>query len=194
MDMRQYRRCLIGLLLVSMAGLGVLGYREIRDGIPDSYTQTEGESGPEYPGFFVTQEIKPGLAEASANAYGTGNYTIAYKLLGIIPLKEVQVEVLKPAYVIPGGVPIGIYMETEGILIIGTGEVTGVDGLNYEPAYRIVQRGDYIQAVNGQAVSDKEELIEAVNAGGSQDVILDLDRGGEEIQVKVEAVKTGQEA
>ncbi len=193
MDMRQYRRCLIGLLLVSLAGLGVLGYREIRDGIPDSYTQTEGESGPEYPGFFVTQEIKPGLAEASANAYGTGNYTIAYKLLGIIPLKEVQVEVLKPAYVIPGGVPIGIYMETEGILIIGTGEVTGVDGLNYEPAYRIVQRGDYIQAVNGQAVSDKEELIEAVNAGGSQDIILDLDRGGEEIQVRVEAVQTGQE-
>lgn len=193
MEIRQYRRCLIGLLLVSLAGLGILGYRKIRDGIPDSYTQTEGEPGPKYSGFFVTQEIKPGLTEASANAYGSANYTIAYKLFGILPLKEARVEVLKPTYVIPGGVPIGIYMETEGILIIGTGEVTGVDGLNYEPAYRIVQRGDYIQAVNGQAVSDKEELIEAVNAGGNQEVILDLDRGGEEIQVKVEAVQTGRE-
>lgn len=193
MEIRQYRRCLIGLLLVSLAGLGILGYREIRDGIPDSYTQTEGEPGPKYSGFFVTQEIKPGLTEASANAYGSGNYTIAYKLFGILPLKEARVEVIKPTYVIPGGVPIGIYMETEGILIIGTGEVTGVDGLNYEPAYRIVQRGDYIQAVNGQVVSDKEELIKAVNEGGNQEVILDLDRGGEEIQVKVEAVQTGRE-
>ena len=71
MEIRQYRRCLIGLLLVSLAGLGILGYRKIRDGIPDSYTQTEGEPGPEYSGFFVTQEIKPGLTEASANAYGS---------------------------------------------------------------------------------------------------------------------------
>jgi stage IV sporulation protein B len=193
MNYKQYRRCLIGLLLISLAGLGVLGYEEIRDRIPDSYTQTEGEPSPVHSDFFITEEIIPGLTEASVNAYASEGYTIAYKLLGIIPLKEARVEVIKPTYVIPGGVPIGIYMETEGVLIIGTGEVTGMDGLNYEPAYRIVQRGDYIQAVNGQAISDKEELIEAVNAGGNEDVVLDLDRGGEQIQVKVEAVQTARE-
>lgn len=193
MDYKQYRRCLIGLLLIGLTGLGILGYQEIRDAIPDSYTQTEGEPSPVRSGFFIKEEIIPGLTEASVNAYESQDYTIAYKLLGLIPLKEATVEVIKPAYVIPGGVPIGIYMETEGVLIIGTGEVTGMDGLNYSPAYRIVQGGDYIQAVNGRAVSDKEELIEAVNEGGEEDVILDLDRGGEQIQVKVEAVRTDKE-
>lgn len=193
MDVRKYRRCLIGVLLAALTGLGFLGYKELREQIPDSYTQTEGEPAPAYSNFLVTEEIKPGLAEVSANAYASGSYTIEYKLMGIIPLKEAEVQVLKPAYVIPGGIPIGIYMETKGILIIGTGEVTGIDGLTYEPAYRIVQRGDYIQAINGKPVSDKEDLIDVVNAEGGQDVILDLDRNGETIQVKVEAVKTSQE-
>ena len=193
MDYRKYRRCLIGILLAALTGLGFLGYRELRDQIPDSYTQTVGEPSPTYSRFFVTEEIKPGITEASANAYASENYTIEYKLMGLIPLKEAKVEVLRPAYVVPGGIPIGIYMETEGILIIGTGEVTGMDGVTYEPAYRIVQRGDYIQAINGKAVSDKEELIEAINAEGGGDVILDLERNGESIQVKIEAVKTSQE-
>lgn len=193
MDVRKYRRCLIGVLLAALTGLGFLGYKELREQIPDSYTQTEGEPAPAYSNFLVTEEIKPGMAEVSANAYASGSYTIEYKLMGIIPLKEAEVQVLKPAYVIPGGIPIGIYMETKGILIIGTGEVTGRDGLTYEPAYRIVQRGDYIQAINGKPVSDKEDLIDVVNAEGGQDVILDLDRNGETIQVKVEAVKTSQE-
>lgn len=193
MDVRKYRRCLIGVLLAALTGLGFLGYKELREQIPDSYTQTEGEPAPAYSNFLVTEEIKPGMAEVSANAYASGSYTIEYKLMGIIPLKEAEVQVLKPAYVIPGGIPIGIYMETKGILIIGTGEVTGIDGLTYEPAYRIVQRGDYIQAINGKTVSDKEDLIDVVNAEGEQDVILDLDRNGETIQVKVEAVKTSQE-
>lgn len=193
MDVRKYRRCLIGVLLAALTGLGFLGYKELREQIPDSYTQTEGEPAPVYSNFLVTEEIKPGMAEVSANAYASGSYTIEYKLMGIIPLKEAEVQVLKPAYVIPGGIPIGIYMETKGILIIGTGEVTGIDGLTYEPAYRIVQRGDYIQAINGKPVSDKEDLIDVVNAEGGQDVILDLDRNGETIQVKVEAVKTSQE-
>lgn len=193
MDVRKYRRCLIGVLLAALTGLGFLGYKELREQIPDSYTQTEGEPAPAYSNFLVTEEIKPGMAEVSANAYASGSYTIEYKLMGIIPLKEAEVQVLKPAYVIPGGIPIGIYMETKGILIIGTGEVTGIDGLTYEPAYRIVQRGDYIQAINGKPVSDKEDLMDVVNAEGEQDVILDLDRNGETIQVKVEAVKTSQE-
>ncbi len=193
MDYRQYRRCLTGLLLASLAGLGMLGYTELREQIPDSYTQTEGEPSPVFSNLFVTEELKPGLAEASVSAYASEDYTISYKFLGLIPLKEAKVHVLKPAYVIPGGIPIGIYMETDGILIIGTGEVTGMDGLNYEPAYRIVQRGDYIQAVNGRPITDKEELIEEINAWGNEDMVLNLDRNGEQIQVKVEPVQTGQD-
>ena len=105
-------------------------------------------------------------------------------------MKETQVEIREPVYVIPGGIPIGIYLETKGILIIGTGTVTGTDGLNYEPALRIVQGGDYIMAVNGQEISEKEELIELVNGCKGEEVVLDLERNGESIQVEVDPVQT----
>lgn len=188
-----YRRCLIFVLILGFCGLGSLSYREELRKLPDSCLQTEGEPAPDYAGFPVTEEICADLTEASANAYSSGSYTISYKYLGLIPLKETQVEIRKPVYVIPGGVPIGIYLETEGILVIGTGTVTGMDGLNYEPAYRIVQEGDYIQAVNGTAVSEKEELIRQIQEAKNGEVILDLERKGEIIQVKLEAVRTDTE-
>lgn len=194
MDLRKkYRLFLTGILVLCLIGLGVLNYVQIRDQIPDSYVQTEGEPGPDRVSFLVTEEVKADMAEASANGFASGSYTISYKYLGLIPMKETLVEVRDPVYVIPGGIPIGIYLETRGILIIGTGAVTGLDGLNYEPALRIVQGGDYIRAVNGKEISEKEELIEAVNACRGEQVVLDLDRDGERIQVKLDAVQTGEE-
>lgn len=194
MDIRKkYRLFLCGILALCLVGMGGLNYVQLRERIPDSYIQTEGGKGPDAGSLLVTQEIQDGMTEASANAFATDGYTISYKYLGIFPMKETQVEVRDPVYVIPGGVPIGIYLETNGILIIGTGTVTGTDGLNYEPALRLVQGGDYIHAVNGQEVSEKEELIEAVNACGGKEVVLDLERDGEHIQVKLDAVETGED-
>ena len=191
MDIRKkYRLFLSGLLLLCLAGLGVLNFVQIRERIPDSYIQTEGEPIPERVSPLVSEEIRADAAEASANAFSSGSYTISYKYLGIFPMKETQVEIREPVYVIPGGIPIGIYLETKGILIIGTGTVTGTDGLNYEPALRIVQGGDYIMAVNGQEISEKEELIELVNGCKGEEVVLDLERNGESIQVEVDPVQT----
>lgn len=194
MDIRKkYRLFLLGILFFCLAGLGVLNYVQLRERIPDSYTQTKGGPGPERVSPLVSEEIKADMAEASANAFASSGYTISYRYLGIIPMKETRVEVRDPVYVVPGGIPIGIYLETEGILIIGTGEVTGMDGLNHEPALRIVQGGDYIHAVNGQKVTEKEELIAAVNACGGEQVVLNLVRNGEEIQVELDAVQTDED-
>ena len=44
--------------------------------------------------------------------------------------------------------------------------------------------------MNGQEIMEKEELIEAVNDCGGEEVVLDLERDGEKIQVKLNAVQT----
>lgn len=187
-----YRRFLFGLLALAAVGVGILGYVQAKESIPDSYIQTRGGPGPGKAGLLVTQEVKPGLTEASVNAFATENYTVSYRYLGLLPLKEVEVQVQSPAYVIPGGVPIGIYMETQGILVVGAGTVTGLDGLNHEPAEGVVRSGDYIQTMNGIPISDKEELIERVNREGSREVVLELRRKGEPIQVKLHPIQTAE--
>ena len=65
----------------------------------------------------------------------------------------------------PCGFPVGIYLETEGVLVIGTDTITGVDGLNYEPAYDLIREVDYIAALNGETVGLKGVKLTGVFAG-----------------------------
>ncbi len=121
-----------------------------------------------------------------------GSYSIDCKIFGIFSFKQVDVEVIKEELVVPCGIPVGIYVKTDGILAIGTGTVTGIDGMNYEPAEHLVKSGDYIKTVNEEAVTTKEELIEKVNQYGDSDIVLGLVRNGEYTQIRVEPVKTGE--
>lgn len=121
-----------------------------------------------------------------------GSFSIVCKLFGIFSLKEVDVEVINEKMVLPSGIPVGIYVKTDGILVIGTGIVAGTDGMNYEPAYNIVKSGDYIKTVNNEVITTKEELIEKVNLEGAADVILGVMRNDEYIQIRVTPVQTGE--
>ncbi len=93
--------------------------------------------------------------------------------------------------VIPGGMPIGIYLETKGVMVLGTDKITGIDGMKQEPSAHKVKAGDYITAINHQEIKDKSQLISAVKMLDSDDVVLEIRRNNEKIQVKTEAVKAG---
>lgn len=119
-----------------------------------------------------------------------GNYFMSCKLFGLFPIKEVSVEVMDKAQVVPCGVPVGIYVKTDGVLIIGTGSVVGSDGMSYEPAGNLVKSGDYIKTVNEQVIENKEELIDKVNQCQGESLILGILREEEYIQIKVDPVQT----
>lgn len=95
--------------------------------------------------------------------------------------------------VILGGMPIGIYMQTDGVLILGTDEIEGMDGQKHEPAEHLVKEGDYIVAFNGEAIETKRELQNAVEELDSKQVILKLRRNEECIEIKMNAVEVKEE-
>lgn len=95
--------------------------------------------------------------------------------------------------VVPCGCPVGIYLETDGILIVGTGQVTDLEGNAVEPAYGIVRSGDYILKADGKAVSTKEELVDAICHCNGEDVVLTIRRDGEVTDVKLPVVQTAPE-
>ena len=118
---------------------------------------------------------------------------IRCSILGIVPLKTVEVEKQVLPEVIPCGNTVGIFMHTRGILVVGTGIVEGMDGLEYEPALGIVQSGDYIVALNGEKLLTKKELVERICENGTRNVELTVNRNGEEIILSVTPVRTGAE-
>lgn len=93
--------------------------------------------------------------------------------------------------VLLGGTPVGIYMETDGVMVLSTESMKGVDGEEYEPAAGLVQSGDYIMAVNGEAVTGKAELLDAVEHLDSRNVVLTIQRGEETMDIRIRPVECG---
>lgn len=120
----------------------------------------------------------------------TGSYTINLKLFGIFDFKKISLDVIDTVELIPCGTPIGIYVETDGILVLGNGRITGEDGLNYEPISNRLKSGDYIMSINGISVRDKNELIKEIQKSEGKDINLLVRRNEENIMVKITPVKT----
>lgn len=119
-----------------------------------------------------------------------GSYRLNLKLFGLFSLKDIQVDVSDTQYAIPCGLPVGIYMKSDGLMVIGTGEVTAESGETLDPAGGVLKSGDYIEAINGVPASDKKEMIEAVNQSGDAPLTLAVRREGQEMDVQMRPVKT----
>ena len=117
-----------------------------------------------------------------------GSYLVGVKLLGLIRMKEIQVDVVDSSCAIPCGTPVGIYLSSKGVMVIGTGQVTNKTGNVVEPAYGLLKSGDYIQTINGETLEDKDALVDAVNASGGKAMILGIRRDGREIDVNMTPV------
>ena len=103
--------------------------------------------------------------------------------------REVSAQTSEEDLVIPGGMPVGIYMKTKGVMVLDTQKIKGEDGSEYEPALHIVKAGDYITGFNGKDINTKNELVEAVSSFSEQKAKLDICRKGETIHVKMDMIQ-----
>ena len=103
--------------------------------------------------------------------------------------REVSAQTSEEDLVIPGGMPVGIYMKTKGVMVLDTQKIKGKDGAEYEPALHIVKAGDYITGFNGKDINTKNELVEAVSSFSKQKAKLDICRKGETIHVKMDMIQ-----
>ena len=121
---------------------------------------------------------------------GIQEYLMQVKLFGFLPFKQVGIQVIEAQELIPVGVPIGIYVKTDGILVVGAGEFEGADGVKYSPCKYILKSGDYIQKLNGETVTKKDDFIQRIEDSGGEEVILTVERDGEVMEVKVKPVRS----
>lgn len=89
---------------------------------------------------------------------------------------------------VPVGKTVGVTMDTQGLLVLGTGSVDGENDRIYTPCKGILQAGDLLLEADGQILENKEMFIETVEKSGGQTVSLRLQRGGREKEVSVKPV------
>lgn len=108
------------------------------------------------------------------------------KFLGL-PIKKVQLCFMPERRVEVIGRTVGICVDTKGVLVLGVGQVKGVDGKNYTPCKNVFKSGDIILSVNGEKVDKKEDLTRLVNTEKAINVLIE--RNDEEINLEVKPIK-----
>ena len=103
---------------------------------------------------------------------------------------EAGTEAISDNTVLLGGMPVGLYMETDGVMVLNTEEIEGIDGQEYEPAGHLVKAGDYITGFNNQEIHNKKELLKALENLDDDEVVLTLRRDEEKLDVKLEPVES----
>ncbi len=161
-------------------GIPVTGEFKKKQEYPEAVTVSE-QPGSNVPSGIVNMELSDSVTLC---AMQTEVYDLQLKLFGMIPLKEVEVEVIDDEALIPAGIPIGIYVKTEGVLVVGIGEFNGQDGGKRAPSRYLLKTGDYILKVNGQDVLSKADFMERVGQSAGEELILTVCREGETFEVK----------
>lgn len=124
----------------------------------------------------------------SLKADRVGSYQADLKLFGLIPYKKMQVDVIQEQKVMPSGSAVGIYLESQGIMVLGTTEVRGKDGFIHHPTQDILQEGDYLLSVNNHPAESIQKVTDLIQENRDRKITIELQRGNNRIKVKVEPV------
>lgn len=104
------------------------------------------------------------------------------KFLGMIPLKSVEVEKIKDLEVYPGGMPIGVRVNSEGVLIVGYSDIEINNEKEESPGKTSgLEIGDVILKVNGIEMHNSKDLLKAVKQSEKDSIKVDILRHGENI-------------
>lgn len=189
-----YRITLAAFLAADLFLIGWLAIRSVSEQIPDMMWTYVGKEEKLFSGLpaeasgdetVEALNLTGGSGSTSLKSNAKGNYQVEVSLFGMIHLKTVDVKVIDELSLAPSGEPVGIYVETNGLLVLSTTSVEGADGLLYEPATNIVQSGDYVLKINGKSVKTIKEFNAALQKTGGKKATVRIRRNGIESDVSM---------
>lgn len=154
----------------------------VGDRLPSSFYVKEGEA---LTLAASALEVKAEGAQPTQTASGT-DYQARIDLFGVIPVDTVQVEVVDPLDVAVCGMPFGIKMFTQGVLVVGIGNVDTRSGAKSPAEEAGLRVGDSILAVDGEQVETTSQMASIIESSGGAPLRMTVSRQ----QVEFEAVLT----
>lgn len=129
-------------------------------------------------------ESVPSIAPIGNTITKVDDYSNKYeiKFLGMIPLKSVEVEKIKDLELYPGGVPIGVRVSSEGVLVVGYSDIE-INNEKEESPGKVggLEIGDVILKINGIEMHNSRDLVKAIKQSEKDSIKVDILRHGENI-------------
>ncbi|AJA47987.1 SpoIVB peptidase [Clostridium pasteurianum DSM 525 = ATCC 6013] len=112
-------------------------------------------------------------------------------LLGILPVKTVNLEVVPKIMVYPGGQPVGIKLNTEGVLVVGLSDIDSQNRKVSSPAAEAgVQIGDSIVKIDGENVNNSKTVSDKLKKYKDSILKVTIKRDGKNIEKEIRPIKS----
>ena len=115
--------------------------------------------------------------------------TLKFKLFGIIPVKEVSVNVGEEKEVFVGGIPLGFSLNTKGLIVVGDNSVLTQEGNKETQKDKTILPGDILTEINGKEITSVSVVEEELNDFDNEFVNLKVLRKDKTIDVKLKPAK-----
>lgn len=120
----------------------------------------------------------------------TGKVSINLNLFGKIPVKTIDVNIIENTEVVALGDIVGLKLYTNGVLVVGMSEISGVDNHKYKPYEETgIEEGDMIVEVNEQTVTCTSDLLKSIKEAEGREVSISYVRDGNIEETSIKPVK-----
>ncbi|MCI8396335.1 MAG: PDZ domain-containing protein [Clostridia bacterium] len=120
----------------------------------------------------------------------TGNLNLQVSFLGI-KVKNINVDIIENAEVVPIGNLIGVKLYTNGVLVVGMSEIEDEREGKVKPYEGSgIEEGDIIVGINENIVTCTDELTKYINEAKGNDMKVTYIRNGEELNTNMKAVQS----
>jgi len=125
----------------------------------------------------------------SVSSLGSATYPSVMKVLGIVPVKDVNVSVVPADSVVVCGTPFGVMLYSQGVMVVGSAPFKSAQG-NVDPALDAgIKVGDMILSIDGVQVNSIEDVTECVKRSGGKKMNFLCSRDGKNFTAAVTAQK-----
>lgn len=114
-----------------------------------------------------------------------GKVSFSLNLFNLIPLKNIDVNVIAKTTVVPMGNAIGMKLYTAGVLVVGMSEIEGKKP--YENSG--IKEGDRIIQINQNQIDNTDDLMKAVNKSDGNNISIKYVRDEKTITTSIKPVK-----
>lgn len=142
-------------ILIIYSNIKITDLMEIGEDFYTNYSEVELANENNRFGKIVSLSFEENEVQTGSNKNREG--TILFKLFGFIPIKKVKVNVLTDDDVYVGGVPIGIYLQTDGTMVVSDTTVDVRSGTVIKN--KNLKSGDIIKKINGIEINSAQDIL-----------------------------------
>lgn len=202
--MKENKKILLGIILISIFLISLIYITSISS-LPDNIIMFQGErinlntllgmNIKTKDNKINTENLQTVQASSdwNINEDYTGKVNLSVNLFGI-NVKDITLNVIETTEVVPLGNIVGLKLYTNGVLVVGMSEISGIDKNKYKPYENTgIVEGDMIVEINEKTVTNTTELIECVNNSKGKQISIKYVRDGEILETNIKPIETSKD-